>query len=67
MSPEFETKFENILGCESGAFLGSIHEKNQNKKISCCCLFKVEYGIVFVLFTNIVDPHPVKSDLKQHE
>ncbi len=26
---EFETEFENILGCESGVYLGSIHEKNQ--------------------------------------
>ncbi len=26
---EFETEFENILGCESGAHMRSIHEKNQ--------------------------------------
>ncbi len=26
---KFETDFENILGCESGAYLGPIHEKNQ--------------------------------------
>ncbi len=26
---EFETKFENILECESGAHMGSIHEKSQ--------------------------------------
>jgi hypothetical protein len=26
---EFETKFENNLGHESGAQVGSIHEKNQ--------------------------------------
>ncbi len=26
---EFETEFENILGCESGADVGSVHEKNQ--------------------------------------
>jgi dTDP-4-amino-4,6-dideoxygalactose transaminase len=26
---EFETEFKNILGCESGAHLGSIIEKNQ--------------------------------------
>jgi hypothetical protein len=25
---KFETEFENILGCESGAHTGSIHEKN---------------------------------------
>ncbi len=26
---EFETEFENILGCESGAHMESIHEKKQ--------------------------------------
>ncbi len=26
---EYETEFENILGHESGAQVGSIHEKNQ--------------------------------------
>jgi hypothetical protein len=26
---EFETKFENILDCESGAHMGSIYEKKQ--------------------------------------
>ncbi len=26
---EFETEFKNILECESGAHMGSIHEKNQ--------------------------------------
>ncbi len=29
---EFETEFENILGCESGADIGSIHEKTRGKK-----------------------------------
>jgi hypothetical protein len=29
---EFETEFENILECESGAHMGSIHEKNRGKK-----------------------------------
>jgi hypothetical protein len=29
---EFETFFENILGCESGAHMGSIHEKNRGKQ-----------------------------------
>ncbi len=26
---EYLSEFENILGCESGAHMGSIHEKNQ--------------------------------------
>jgi hypothetical protein len=26
---EFETKFKNILGCESEAHMGSIHEKKK--------------------------------------
>jgi hypothetical protein len=26
---EFETEFKNILRCESGAHMGSIHEKKQ--------------------------------------
>jgi hypothetical protein len=29
---EFETKFEDILGCESGAHMGSIHKKTRGKK-----------------------------------
>jgi hypothetical protein len=37
---EFETEFENILGHESGAQVGSIREKNQRSKISCYCPFK---------------------------
>jgi hypothetical protein len=37
---EFETEFENILGYEKGAHMGSIHEKNQRPKISCYCPFK---------------------------
>jgi hypothetical protein len=37
---EFETEFVNILECESGAHVGSIHEKNRGKKISCNCPFK---------------------------
>ncbi len=37
---EFETEFEIILECESGAHMRSIHEKNRGKKISCYCPFK---------------------------
>ncbi len=29
---EFETEFENILECESGAHLGSIYEQNSGQK-----------------------------------
>jgi hypothetical protein len=29
---EFKTEFENILGCESGADIGSIHEKKTEVK-----------------------------------
>jgi hypothetical protein len=38
---EFETEFVNILECESGAHMGSIHEKTRGKKISCYCPFNV--------------------------
>jgi hypothetical protein len=37
---EFEPEFENVLGYELGAYIGSIHEKNQGPKISCYCTFK---------------------------
>ena len=37
---EFETEFENILGCESVAHIWSIIEKNQRSKISCYCIFR---------------------------
>ncbi len=37
---EFEPEFENVLGYELGAHMGSIHEKNQRPKISCFCTFK---------------------------
>ncbi len=37
---EFEPEFENVLGYELGAHMGSIHEKNQGPKISCYCTFK---------------------------
>ncbi len=29
---EYLREFENILGCESGAYLGSFHEKTRSKK-----------------------------------
>ncbi len=38
---EFEPEFENVLGYELGAHMGSIHEKNQGPKISCYCTFKL--------------------------
>ncbi len=41
---EFEPEFENVLGYELGAHMGSIHEKNQGPKISCYCTFKVKKG-----------------------
>jgi hypothetical protein len=31
---EFETEFENILECESGAHMGSIYEKKNSGQIS---------------------------------
>ncbi len=37
---EFEPEFEIVLGSESGAHMGPIHEKNQRPKISCYCTFK---------------------------
>jgi hypothetical protein len=37
---EFETEIKNILGYESGAHMGLIHEKNWRPKISCYCPFK---------------------------
>ena len=42
--PESKTEFaknrETVLGCESGAKVLLIHEKNQSLKISCYCPFK---------------------------
>ncbi len=38
---KFETEFENILECESGAHMGSIYEKKQWSKISCYCPFNI--------------------------
>jgi hypothetical protein len=38
--PEFEPEFNNVFGYELGANKGSIHEKNQEPKISCYCTFK---------------------------
>jgi hypothetical protein len=40
---EFEPEFEKVLGCELGAHMGLIHEKNQRPKISCYCTFKAGY------------------------
>jgi hypothetical protein len=37
---EFEIEMKNILGHESGAQMGLIHEKKQRPKISCNCTFK---------------------------
>jgi hypothetical protein len=37
---DFEPEFENVLGYELGAHMGSIHEKNQGPKILCYCTFK---------------------------
>jgi hypothetical protein len=37
---EFKMEIKNILGHESGAHVGLIHEKNQRPKISCYCIFK---------------------------
>ncbi len=37
---DLKTEFENILGCESGAHMGSIIEKNQRSTFSCYCTFK---------------------------
>ncbi len=37
---EFGTKFKNILWYESGAHVGLIHEKTEDKNL-CYCTFKV--------------------------
>jgi hypothetical protein len=37
---EFETEFKNILWCEFGDYMESIHGKNLRSKISCNCPFK---------------------------
>ncbi len=37
---EFEPEFDNVLGYELGANMGSIHEKNLGPNISCYCTFK---------------------------
>jgi hypothetical protein len=38
---ELKPEFENVLGYELGAHMGSFHEKNQGPKISCYCTFKI--------------------------
>jgi hypothetical protein len=40
---EFEMEIKSILGHESGAHIGLIHEKNQKPKISCYCTFNVKF------------------------
>ncbi len=49
---EFETEFEDILGCESGVHMGSIIEKNQRSTISCYCTFK-RYRRILVLSRRV--------------
>jgi hypothetical protein len=39
---ECEPEFEDVLGYELGAHMGTIHEKNQGPKISCYCTFNIE-------------------------
>ncbi len=72
---KFETEFENILGCESGADIGSIHEKNQRSKISCYFPFKtsvkkipgsVECITYIVGFSSLVCPLPKRQALSTH-
>jgi hypothetical protein len=36
---ELEPEFENVIGFELRAHMGSIREKNQGPKISCYCTF----------------------------
>jgi hypothetical protein len=43
---EFETEFKNILGCEFGDYMGSIHGKNWRLKISCYCPFNLTLGLI---------------------
>ncbi len=50
---EFETEFENILGCESKAHMGSIIEKNQRSIISCYCTFK--FGLNAMKKNSLLD------------
>jgi hypothetical protein len=47
---EFEMEIKNILGHESGAHMGLIHEKNQRPKISCYSTFN---PCLFDYSTNI--------------
>jgi hypothetical protein len=48
---EFKPEFEIVLGYESGAHMGSIHEKkNQRPKISCYYTFKLIKKVCFTLF-----------------
>jgi hypothetical protein len=41
---KMEIKNKNILGHESGAHMGLIHEKKQSPKISCYCTFNTTIG-----------------------
>ncbi len=41
---ELKPEFENVLGYQLGAHMGSIHEKNQGPKISCYCTFNESIG-----------------------
>ncbi len=44
---KFEIEIKNILEHESGAHMGSIHEKNQRPKISCYCTFKYQISYIY--------------------
>jgi hypothetical protein len=51
---EFEPEFEIVLGYESGAHMGSIHEKNQRPKISCYCTFKASLSVLPFSVLNLL-------------
>ncbi len=44
---KFATEFTNILGCEFGNYMSSIHGKSWRQKISCYCPFKGFTGLNF--------------------
>jgi hypothetical protein len=62
---EFETEFENILRCESGAHMGSIIEKIQRSMISCYCTLKVISNFFSLTFAPHITATNQKSE-QQH-
>jgi hypothetical protein len=67
---EFEMEIKNILGLESRALMGLIHEKKQRRKISCYCTFKLSFNksnFASLLLAEINQIRKITYDLMGHK